>query len=79
MTDSFAKEPYYEEGWNRKQCENCSQSTLKKSPAIDGIPIELFQVTDIESAKILTKIYQKNMKSKAVDLRLEMFNVHFNP
>ena len=42
-----------------------------KSPGLDGIVIEIFQATETEFVKILTRACQQIWKNKAMPFRLE--------
>lgn len=75
MTATFAEDSYEEE---RVTVESKMKAALRglerhKSPRVDGIPMELFQVTEVKSVKIITSICQKNMKNKTMSYRLETF------
>lgn len=61
MTDTLEKYPYEMESIIQENEVKVSQKVLGRNKLleVDGIPIELFQVTEIESVKILTKISQK--------------------
>ena len=66
MTDT-SEEDFYEEPpivLDSKMKVSLIVLGRNKSPGIDGIPIELFQATETESEKILTRLHQQIWKRK---------------
>ena len=58
MTDSFEEESYDEEPAILESEVKTTQKAHRRNilPGLDGLPIELFQVTDTGSVKILSRI-----------------------